>query len=120
MPSRAKAAAYQATRFAALLLPLHLAACGGRVSRPVLATQPTDAQLDCAHLTAEKSVNAARAADLTGEQNNDVRNNLGMLVLSPLFLNFTGSEQTELAAFAARESTLNQLIAQKCPKPPAA
>ena len=112
MQRRAKSA----SRFAALLLPICLAACGGRVSRPVASTEPYDSQLDCAHLTAEKSVNAARAADLTGEQNNDVRNNLGMLVLSPLFLNFTGSEQTELVAFAAREKTLNQLIAERCPK----
>jgi hypothetical protein len=93
-----------------------LSGCGGRVSRPVAAHEPYDDQLDCAHLTAEKSVNTALARDLTGEQANDANNNLGQLLLNPLFLNLSGSEQRELEAFAAREKVLDQLIARKCPK----
>ena len=94
-----------------------LASCGGRISRPVAATEPYDQRLDCDHLVAEKAVNAARARDLPGEQRNDVNNDVGFLLLSPLFLNLSGSEQTELEAFAAREKTLNALIAQRCPAP---
>jgi hypothetical protein len=93
-----------------------LAGCGGRVSRPIAANEPYDSQLDCAHLTAEKAVNAARARDLAGEQTDDANNNLGQLLLNPLFLNLSGSEQTEIEAFAAREKVLDQLMLQKCPK----
>ena len=94
---------------------MSLGGCGGRVSRPVAATNTYDDQLSCTHLLAEKDVNAARARDLAGEQHNDVGNNIGFLVFSPLFLNLSGSEQVELRAYAAREKVLDQMIARKCP-----
>ena len=97
-----------------LALALLLPGCGGRVSRPVATTNPYDDQLSCTHLQAEKAVNAARARDLAGEQHNDAGNDVGFLLISPLFLNLSGSEQTELRAFAARDQVLDRLIAAKC------
>jgi hypothetical protein len=91
--------------------------CGGRVGSPVAATTPYDDKLDCAHLQAEKSVNVARMADLLGERDNDVRNNLGMLLLNPLFLNLSDTEQKEITAFQARNQVLDGLITQRCAIP---
>jgi hypothetical protein len=98
----------------ALASAFGVAACGGRVSRPVAETNPYDSQLSCAHLEAEKDVNVMRAHDLIGEQHNDINNDVGFLVFSPLFINLSGTEQTEMKAFAAREKVLGKLIAQKC------
>jgi hypothetical protein len=88
--------------------------CGGRVGNPVPPTTPYDDKLDCAHLQAEKSVNTARAADLLGEGDSDVRNNLGFLLLDPLFLDLSNTEQKEITAFQARNQVLDGLIAQRC------
>jgi hypothetical protein len=96
---------------------IFIAGCGGRVARPVAITTPYDSQLDCDHLAAEKTVNAARARDLAGEQNNDVKNDIGFLLFSPLFVNLSGTEQTELRAYAARETVLNKIMAGRCPAP---
>ncbi len=104
-------------RLLALAMLTLLAGCGGRVSRPVAATNAYDDQLSCTHLHAEKDVNAARARDLAGEQRNDLGNDVGLLLISPLFLNLSGSEQRELRAFAARDQVLDGLIARKCGKP---
>jgi len=94
-----------------------LVGCGGRASRPVAVNTPYDDRLDCAHLQAEKSVNATRAHDLLGEQHNDLNNSLGFLVWNPLFIDLSDSEQQEIRAFAAREKVLDTLIAQRCHKP---
>jgi hypothetical protein len=43
-----------------------------------------------------------------------VRNNLGFLLLDPLFLDLSNTEQKEITAFQARNQVLDGLIAQRC------
>jgi hypothetical protein len=102
---------------AAVITLLLLAACGGRVSRPVAATHPYDDQLSCDHLHAERTVNESRIADLRNERGDAISNNVGKLVATPmlpLFMDFSGVENKEVAALDERDKVLDTLIAAKC------
>jgi hypothetical protein len=91
-----------------------LAACGGRVSRPVAATNDYDDRLSCEQLKGEKAVNAARVQDLVGEKKQAENNNIGMLLVDPMFLDLSDSERKEMRAFAERDKVLDKLIQEKC------
>jgi hypothetical protein len=101
-----------ATRTVVMLLPL--VACGGRVSHPVSATNAYDDKLSCEHLRAERSVNDARVADLEKERGNAEVNSVGMLVVSPLFVDLSRSESKEIEAFEERNKVIDTLIAKRC------
>jgi hypothetical protein len=92
-----------------------MAGCGGRTAQPVALTTPVDSALSCDHLRAEHRVNLARIADLGGERQNAQTNNVGMLVVSPLFLDLSQSERRETEALVARNQVLEHLISDKCP-----
>ncbi len=77
-----------------------------------------DAQLSCDHLAAERTANRRRVADLTHEKDQKPGYNIGILLLSPLFLDFSNSVRTELKAIAARDQRLDELErAHACPAP---
>ncbi len=101
------------TRFFYGFLLIALAACGGRKAEPVEAVRASDPQLTCAHIQAERSVNASRIVDLTGEDQFGSQNNVGLLLVSPLFLDFSNSVQVEIRAIAERDKQLDLLRAAK-------
>lgn len=101
-----------AIRIIVMLLPL--AACGGRVGHPVSATTTYDDKLSCDHLRAERSVNDARIVDLEKERSNAEGNSVGMLLLSPMFVDLSHSESKEIEALQERNKVLDSLISQKC------
>jgi len=92
-----------------------LAGCGGRVSHPVEAVTDHDDRLSCDQLRAERRVNDSRMADLRDEKQNAEMNNVGLVVVSPLFFDLSSSEGKEIVALAARNQTLDALIAKRCP-----
>lgn len=102
-----------------LLLVLSLDSCGGRVARPVSATTPYDSQLTCEHITAERTVNDARIADLKGEEHDDIDNDvgfaIGMGLTGAVFLATSDAEKSEIKALHARNAVLDDLMAKKCP-----
>ena len=101
-----------------LVLMFALAACGGREARPVAQATALDDRFSCAHLSAEYDINRTRAADLANERGEQIRNNLGMLIVAPLFLDLSGAERREIEALAARNERLVQLSAAKGCEPP--
>jgi hypothetical protein len=101
------------------LAVLALAACGGRVARPIPAINSFDDALSCTHLAGEFDNNLARLSELTGERRAKVADNVGMLLASPLFLDLSQAQQTEASAIDARNARLVELMAnQNCPPPP--
>jgi hypothetical protein len=93
-----------------------LAACGGRVAAPVAAVNSFDGQLSCSHLQAEYAANRQRVIDLVGEQGEKGQNNIGLLLVSPLFLDFSSTIKTELKAIQSRDERLAGLAgARGCP-----
>lgn len=85
------------------------------MARPVSATNDYDDLLTCDHLRAEHGVNDSKLADLTKERKSDNANNVGMLLVGPLFMDLSSSERTEAQALVKRNAVLDQLIAKKCP-----
>mgnify|MGYP006878990386 CR=1 FL=1 len=95
---------------------LAISACGGRKANPVAETQALDTALSCDHVAAEIEVNTARLSDLVGEGHAKERRNLGMIFVSPLFLDLSNSEQTEAKALEARNRHLeSELERRNCP-----
>jgi len=90
------------------------AGCGGRAAQPVASTTPMDATLSCDHLRAERQVNLARIADLGGERH-DANRDVARLVMDPLVIDLSQTEQREIAALEARNQELDRLIAGRCP-----
>jgi len=100
-------------RFIATLCALMMASCGGRVSHPVALEQRFDDRLTCAHHEGEYENNLKRLEELTGESKDKLRDNLGLLISSPLFLDFSNTQKEEAAAILARNERLTELMAQK-------
>ncbi|MEM8793010.1 MAG: hypothetical protein AAGE80_15430 [Pseudomonadota bacterium] len=98
---------------ACFFLATAVAACGGRTANPVTAQRDIDAKLSCANLQGELSFNNTRIADLTDEGDFADAQNLGLLLVGPLFLDFSDSQQTEIKALHARNQELNHLIDEK-------
>ena len=95
---------------------LMLMGCGGRVAQPVQLTRNIDPSLTCDHLKAEYDNNLRRRVELTGESTDKVGNNIGMLLVSPLFLDLSDTQKVEVKALTARNGRLEELARGKqCP-----
>lgn len=95
---------------------LLLTGCGGRVAQPVQLTRDIDPSLTCDHLKAEYDNNLKRRVELTGESADKVGNNIGILLVSPLFLDLSDTQKVEVKALLARNERLQQLAAKRqCP-----
>ena len=106
----------------ALMLVIGLAACGGRVAKPVEEVRTTDAALTCDHIHNEAEVNAVRILDLLGEKQAASDQNAAKLMALPLsiafpmFIDLRDSEQQEIAALEKRNKRLAVLGAERgCP-----
>lgn len=100
-------------RALALLCALFLASCGGRVANPVALERSFDDALTCTHLAGEHENNFKRLSELTGESKDKVRDNFGLLISSPLFLDFSNTQKEEVAAILARNERLSELMKVK-------
>lgn len=99
-----------------LIAAISLAGCGGRVARPVLVDQALDSKLSCAHLSGEYANNKKRLAELVDERAFSDKNNLGLLVTSPLFIDLSDTQKKEALALRARNQRLEELMREKdCP-----
>ena len=104
----------QATPLAILLLAgLMLFGCGGREARPVAKTTSFDERLSCGHLDSQFGANEARMADLGVEAKLQSDQNVGMVLVAPLFLNLNDSEQQEIDALRERNLVLIDLAEKK-------
>ena len=93
-----------------------LAACGGRAAHPVPLEKSYDDRLSCSHLAGEYENNLKRLEELTGESREKFRNNAGLLVFNPLFLDLSDNLKLESEAILARNERLMALMATKdCP-----
>ena len=93
-----------------------LCGCGGRVAMPVPLTRDVDPQLSCDHLQAEYDNNVRRSLELAGESSAKVGDNLGLLLVSPLFLDLSDTQKVELKALVDRNERLKSLAAARgCP-----
>lgn len=91
-------------------LALAVAACGGRKSEIVPLERSYDDLLSCDHLLAEYDVNLKKAAALLGERSSEIENNFGLLLIAPLFLDFSGIEKKEIEALVLRNQELLRLM----------
>lgn len=92
-----------------------LAACGGRVARLVEPRSALDAQLSCDHMEAEFSTHFNRLRELSDERKRGTRDNVGILLMSPLFLNLSDTERKEAASLQERNKILLDLAeARQC------
>ena len=89
------------------------AACGGRVAQPVLVEQAYDSKLSCAHLAGELSNNEKRLIELKAERDGKPAENLGLLLVSPLFIDMSDSQKNEVKALIARNERIKSLMAEK-------
>ena len=94
----------------ALLILLCLTGCGGRVAKPVAVTNSFDDALSCTHMRGERDNNNKRLEELIGERGEAQRDNLGFLVVSPLFLDVSNTRKTETEALLARNERLAALM----------
>lgn len=90
-----------------------LSACGGRVARPVPVENNFDGSLSCAHIEAEFDVNKRKLVALGDERSDKVGYNIGTVLISPLFLDFSGSEKEEIEALHQRNKRLAELAKNK-------
>ena len=97
--------------FGAALLAL---GCGGRAAHPVDIIQPNDDRLSCAHLAGEHANNEKRLLELREESGAKPAYNAGMLISSPLLLDFSDTQREEAAALIARNERLESLMAVAC------
>ena len=98
-----------------LMLAALVGGCGARKAEPVQTTRATDKILSCSHLDAEHQVNTRRMAHLITEKGAQEANNVGFLLLSPLFLDLSNVEQQEIRALQDRNHQLGLLMgARKC------
>lgn len=103
-----------ATPLAVLLLAgLVLYGCGGREARPVAKTTSFDDRLSCGHLESQFGANEARMEDLGVEAKLQSDQNVGMVLVAPLFLNLNDSERQEIEALRERNTVLIDLAEKK-------
>ena len=107
----------QLTKFIICFIGIGLSACGGRVVNLTPATTALDSQLSCSHLFGEYENNNKRLVELTGERGDKPLHNVGMLLVSPLFLNLSSAEKEEAESIYLRQQNLEGLLqAKTCPQ----
>jgi len=94
-------------------ISLLMMGCGGRVANPVKAQNDHDKLLTCSHLNGEKTNLDKRLIELVGETKDKGPNNLGMLMVSPLFLDLSQTEKEEAKAIDDRKIVLAKLMDDK-------
>lgn len=92
-----------------VVLALGVAGCGGRVAQPLTATTYLDDQLSCAHIRGELERNILRLAELGEETSQKHANNLGLLIVNPLFLDLSDSLSEEAQSITVRNGRLVEL-----------
>ena len=97
----------------AVLLLVSLTACGGRVANPVAQSLAFDEKLTCSHHNGEYENNAKRLVELVGERKDRTRDNFGMLISSPLFLDLSATNKKEVTALDARNTQIIALMTTK-------
>ncbi len=80
---------------------------------PVSERRAHDSFLTCNHLIAEHSVNLKRMVELDSERQFESANNVGMLLVSPLFMDLSDTEKKEIAALLKRNTELERLMMSK-------
>ena len=90
-----------------------LASCGGRVSNLVSEETASDIYFTCSHISGEYEMNLAKIQDLRKEKRTESTNNVGMLLMAPLFLDLKNTEQKEIAALYKRNERLTLLAEGK-------
>ena len=90
-----------------------LVACGGRAPRPVAERIALDANLTCQHIVNELENNLKKAQAITGEKGDKVGYNLGILLVSPFFLDFSRAQQKEIESLHKRNERLMVLNEEK-------
>jgi len=98
---------------AAVSLCIALSACGGRVAQPVGTVTNLDTRLSCSHLSGEYNNHDKRLVELVGEERNRGRDNLGILLASPLFLDLSTTLKDEVEAINLRQDKLIELMKVK-------
>jgi len=107
----------QLKKFMGILVGIGLTACGGRVANLTPATTALDSKLSCSHLFGEYENNNKRLVELTGERGDKPLHNVGMLLVSPLFLNLSSTEKEEAESIYLRQQNLEGLLqAKTCPQ----
>lgn len=98
-----------------IILPslLLINACGGRIARPVDEINSVDYLLSCDHLVSEYEVNLEKIEDITGERLDKTDDNIGWILVMPLFLDLSGSEEKEVEALVTRNRRLVDLAQEK-------
>ena len=92
-----------------------LVGCGGRVAQPLTATTYLDEQLSCAHIRGELERNILRLAELGEETSQKHANNLGLLIVNPLFIDLSDSLSEEAQSITVRNARLVELAnARSC------
>ena len=103
----------------ALSLALLLSACGGRAALPVASTSSLDDRKTCAHLDGEIDVLNARLAELQVEGKTHTRENIALLLITPLSftaplsLDLRNTREVESRAILARKDRVLELRGDK-------
>lgn len=100
-------------RFYVFLIPIILTSCGGRVANIVPERTTSDEYFTCSHISGEHEMNLAKVKDLTKEKKAESVNNVGMLLVAPLFLDLNSSQKDEILALQKRNERLEQLSEEK-------
>ena len=75
-----------------------------------MVEQAIDGRLTCAHMAAERANNDKRLAELEQERKDSGRNNAGLVLVNPLFLDTQDNFKEETEALAARNARLKKLM----------
>lgn len=97
-----------------LLITLFLlTSCGGRPLNLVDEENVFDDQLTCSHIMGEFEMNVEKISDISKERSKENGNNIGLLLVAPLFLDFSDTEKKEIEALQKRNKRLESLALNK-------
>ena len=83
------------------------------MSNPIAQSLTFDEKLTCSHHNGEYENNTKRLVELLGERKDRVRDNFGMLISTPLFLDLSDTNKKEVAAINARNTQIISLMTTK-------
>ena len=103
-----------------LALAASVAACAGRDPANIATVQATDAQANCAMITAEIQANNIKVQELADEQGAKVAQNVAAGVAGVFIpvlwfgMDFKGAASKDVAALQARQQYLTALASDRC------